>query len=518
MAAVAPTLRKPLLHAEKQQDDVESPTETSTHTHEEKIHSNKITITKFLQSYGIYVLIATVLSLALMFWNKNPEGLALHTWHIFLIFVSTIFCIVLDPMPIAGIAVVSLCISVVSKTLDIKTALSGFSLPVVWLVVFAFFIARGFVVTGLGKRMCYVVLYTLGSSSLGLAYGVCLAEVVLSPAIPSNTARGVGVLMPVLQPLIVDAFGCSPEKGNSRKIGAFLMQVAYHANCIASGMYLTGSAAVAMTPKLAEAVGVNISWLGFFIANCVPCMLLLALMPLVLYFVYPPEVKATPEARELASKKLSEMGPLSRNEWIMLGTFLTCVALWVLGDLYKFMDATTTALVGVTLLLLLGVLDVKKDILTEKAAWDVLVWFAALVMLAEQLGHGGMFKWFADIVKESVSAYTTQTACALLVGLFYYSHYLFASGTAHCAALYGAFLSVALAANGPPQAMSYIFGTMCAFSGGITHYGTGTGPAYFAAGYVPLSVWWGLGFVVSVLQLGVYASVGMAWWKAIGLI
>jgi DASS family divalent anion:Na+ symporter len=52
---------------------------------------------------------------------------------------------------------------------------------------------------------------------------------------------------------------------------------------------------------------------------------------------------------------------------------------------------------------------------------------------------------------------------------------------------------------------------------GLTHYGTTPGPIYFGAGYVAQSTWWRVGFVVSLLALAIWMSVGVAWWKVLGL-
>ena len=53
--------------------------------------------------------------------------------------------------------------------------------------------------------------------------------------------------------------------------------------------------------------------------------------PLILYKLYPPETKDTPEAPAMAAKKLEHMGPVTINEWVMVGTMLLAVTLWVCG-------------------------------------------------------------------------------------------------------------------------------------------------------------------------------------------
>ncbi len=69
-------------------------------------------------------------------------------------------------------------------------------------------------------------------------------------------------------------------------------------------------------------------------------------------------------------------------------------------------------------------------------AWNTLAWFATLVALADGLNRVGFVKWFADAVAAHMDGFTPFTAMVVLVLVFYFTHYLFASVTAHydCAA------------------------------------------------------------------------------------
>ena len=71
----------------------------------------------------------------------------------------------------------------------------------------------------------------------------------------------------------------------------------------------------------------------------------------------------------------------------MVGIFIIALALWVLGSFIN-VDATLTAFIALALLLLTGVLA-WSDILNETGAWNTLVWFSVLVLMAEQLNKLG---------------------------------------------------------------------------------------------------------------------------------
>jgi DASS family divalent anion:Na+ symporter len=67
------------------------------------------------------------------------------------------------------------------------------------------------------------------------------------------------------------------------------------------------------------------------------------------------------------------------------------------------------------------------------------------------------------------------TFLALLL-VYTYSHYAFASATAHVGAMYPAFLGVAIAAGTPPLLGALVFGFFSNIMGGLTHYGFGPAP------------------------------------------
>ena len=65
----------------------------------------------------------------------------------------------------------------------------------------AFFISRGFVKTGLGRRIALQFVRLFGKKTLGLAYSLVGVDLILAPATPSNTARAGGIMFPIIQSL-----------------------------------------------------------------------------------------------------------------------------------------------------------------------------------------------------------------------------------------------------------------------------------------------------------------------------
>lgn len=466
--------------------------------------------------------VAITFAVALIIWFiPVPEGVTQDAWHLFAIFAATILGIILKAAPMGTMCMMAIAFTALTQVVapgdagkSITKALSGFGDKVIWLIGISFFIARGFIKTGLGNRIAFLFIRVFGKSSLGLAYGLGLADVCLAPAIPSNTARGGGIIYPIMKSMAI-SFDSVPEKPEThRKLGSFLTLNSYYMNLIASSMFLTGTASNPMCQKFAANLGIDITWMSWAAAGFLPGAVAFFIVPLVLYKLYPPELKKTGDAPKMAAQKLKEMGPISRNEWLMLLAFFILLGLWIFGGALSI-DATTTAFIGLTLLLLTSVLT-WEDVKGEKGAWDTIVWFAVLVMMASSLNELGFIGWFSDLIKVKIGGLSWQVAFPVIVVVYFFSHYIFASATAHVAAMYAALLGVGVSLGIPPMLLAMMLGFMGSVYGVLTHYGHGPAPVFFGSGYVDLKIWWLRGLEIGIVLLIIYMVVGGLWMKVLG--
>ncbi|KAF1882095.1 hypothetical protein Lal_00038739 [Lupinus albus] len=465
----------------------------------------------------IPLILSISLGLIIRFLVPKPIEVTPQAWQLFSIFVSTIAGLVLSPLPVGAWAFLGLTTSVVTKTLTFSAAFSAFTNEVIWLIVISFFFARGFVKTGLGDRIATYFVKWMGRSTLGLAYGLSFSEVLIAPAMPSTTARAGGVFLPIIKSLSLAA-GSEPGP-TSRRLGAYLVQNQFQSACNSSALFLTAAAQNLLCIKLAEELGVVISspWVTWFKAASLPALACLLATPIILYKLYPPEIKDTPEAPAIATKKLENMGPVTQNEWIMVGTMLLAVSLWIFGDAIGI-ASTVAAMIGLSILLVLGVLD-WNDCLLEKSAWDTLSWFAILIGMAGQLTNLGIVSWMSGCVANSLRSLSLSwpAALAVLQAAYFLIHYLFASQTGHVGALFSAFLAMLLAAGVPGVLAALALGYNTNLFGAITHYSSGQSAVYYGAGYVELPDIFKYGFLMAVVNAIIWGGVGSVWWKFLGL-
>ncbi|WP_081942905.1 DASS family sodium-coupled anion symporter [Myxosarcina sp. GI1] len=463
-------------------------------------------------------LIATLLPIllgAIIWFAPVPNNVDVRAWHLLAIFLATVSGFIIKPLPIGVVALIALVTCVTTNTLELESALSGFSSTTSWLTLSSFLIARGIIKTGLATRIAYWFTIAIGKNTLLLSYGLLATDLVLAPAIPSGNARAGGVIFPVVRSL-ASVYESEPSRGTANRIGTFLMQTGYQGTQITTAMFLTAMVANPFMAEFAGEMGIKLDWMTWAVAASVPGGISLAIMPLVVYFCSPPEIKQTPEAASLARTKLTEMGRVKLSEWSMMAILVFLLSLWTFGSKWLAIESATTAILGVMLLLLAGVLT-WDDVVSERQAWDIFIWFSILLMLATNLYRLNLIVWATQSLANAIDNLPGQLAFVLLSLVSFYSNYFFASKAAFTSAMYPALLPIALSFGTPPFYAALILACSMNLSGCLTHYATAEAPIYYGAGYIKAATWCRVGLILSLIYLPVWLVIGGIWWRVLGL-
>ena len=458
-----------------------------------------------------------VLIIGLIIWFiPPPDAINLNVWHLFALFVATIAGFILQPIPIGAVAFCGITTGSLLGVISVNTAISGFGNSTIWLIICAFLLARAFINSGLGKRIAYIIIKLIGKSSLTIGYAITLSDFIISPATPSSTARAGGIIYPIIQSLS-SALGSEPGP-TARKFGAYIMQIEYQANAITCAMFMTAMAGNPLVVELAEkTAGIHISWGSWAIAAIVPGLISLIVMPYLLYKLYSPTIHEMPHAQQMAKDELVNMGPMTRAEKIVLAVFVGALALWATSQ-FTHMNATGVGMLAVMVLLLTNTLS-WSDVLQEKGAWDTMFWMGSLITLAGALAKSGFIGYVSNMAGAMIldAGLSWTVAFGLLCLIYVYSHYAFASVSAHIGAMYAAFLSVAVVVGTPPLLAGIALGALSNLMIPLTHYGGGAAPILFGAGYVTQGEWWKLGFIITTVNMVIWLGIGGAWWHVVGL-
>jgi len=200
------------------------------------------------------------------------------------------------------------------------------------------------------------------------------------------------------------------------------------------------------------------------------------------------------------------MGPLSGREAAVALLGVAAIVLWIFGGPY--INATTGALVIVSIMLFAGVVT-WDDVVANREAWRTLTYLATLVALADGLSRTGFVGWFAGTIGGAMGAFSPNQFIIGLVCVYFFSHYLFASLTAHATAMLPILLTLGLSMPGVPfEKLAVMLGLTQGFMGVLTPYATGPAPVYANSGYITTAEYWRLGTIFGIVFLA--ALIGLS--------
>jgi len=489
-----------------------------------------------------------LLALVIIWALPAPEGLTVYAMRFLAIFMAVILALILEPLPNsavgligcvtagalqlvplaeksiaaiadaakAGTTAVLPTISSANLGASLNWALSGFVDSTVWLIFVAYMFAMGYEKTGLGKRIALVLIKRLGGKSLGLGFATAMADLVLAPFIPSNTARSAGSVYPVVKN-IPPMYGSLPDK-DPRKIGAYLMWICIATTSVTSSMFYTGLAPnllalslVPKTPGITDPSTVAISWMNWFWCMLPIGVILFILVPVLTYMIYPPTQKTFADTPKWAAGELEKLGSITTKEILMAIMALIALLLWIFGD--KYLNATMVALVVLCLMVITDVIN-WDDVISNKSAWNTLAWFATLVAMASGLAKVGFLKWLSAIFAAHLVGSSDFVILLGLLAVFYFSHYFFASLTAHTTALMPILLATGAAAGLDIRLLGMVLAGSLGIMGILTPYGTGPSPVYYNTGYIEKKTFWIFGSVYGFIFFAVYAVFALYWFPS----
>jgi DASS family divalent anion:Na+ symporter len=451
--------------------------------------------------------LAVAVLAAALWWIPPPEGLTLEAWRLFAIFAAAIISVVLSALPILTASVLAVAAAVLTGLLRPEDAYAGFGNGTILLIVVAFLVANAVVKCGLGKRGGHWIVSKFGRSTLGLGYSLFLLDAVIAPAFPSNTARS-GVLYPFAVSL-ADSAGAKPDQPGRQRVGTFLMFCGMASLSVSSALWMTAMVGNPLGSEIARAAGVEISFGRWLLASSVPTICAMVVLPLVLYRIIRPEVQATPEAPAAARAALKALGPLTRDEWIVLVVFAGMVALWASAAMFGT-DPTAVAFLGLGILLTTGIITLK-DIGQQGDVLATFIWFAVLFTLSSQLNELGFMGFVGKKLAGALAGLPSPRAGLLIVVAYVVLHYLFVSQTAHLLALFGVFLDVGIKLGVNPALLSFQMLFATDYFSVLTPQGASSNLLFAGSGYLSQGTLYKLGAITTAVSFLIYAIVGTAW-------
>ncbi|GKX59666.1 anion permease [Leminorella grimontii] len=470
----------------------------------------------------IWKLCILVLIPLIIWFIPPPDGLTESSWRLFGFYLAAIFGLILKPFSEAVVLMAAVGFAGIFLN-NTSKILVGYSTSTVWLVFAAFGISVAFVKTGLGRRIAYHMIRAFGSTTLRLGYVTAFLEFVISPVTPSNTARSGGIVFPIVLS-VVKALGSEPGE-SAQKAGSYLMSNIYFVMKVSSFIFITAMAPNLLTADFAAKIlDVHLDWGIWALAMIVPGIALLLIVPAIGYYLDKPEITHV-DNKKIAQEGLAELGPMTKNEKILVGIFISALLGWalpsILGQGFGIglkIDATAVAIVATVLCILLGVIK-WDDVLNNKGAWNTLLWFGGIIGLASALNKAKVFDWLASLIQNNIDFGHNPFIVLTVIGFLSIAvRYFFASASSYAIAMLPVFLTVGKVAGADPMALALVLAATNSYGGSLTHYGGGAAPIIFGAGYSEVKKWWISGAVIAIACFIVTMTVGYVWWQFLGIV
>lgn len=457
---------------------------------------------------GLLIRGALPFALAFGIWFAPvPAGLTASAWHLFAIFLAAIVAVLDGAFPLLTSTMLAVAAVVLTGTISPAKAFAGFANPSVLLVVTAFLVAQAVVKSGLGRRISLFMVRLFGRSSLGLAYSIVLTDAAIAPAFPSNTARG-GVLFPIVLS-VAQGSGSRPDDPKGRRLGGFLMFCSMASLAVSSALWMTATSSNPIGIQVVREFGLEIGFGKWLIAASVPALTAILVLPLVVSRLFPPGVGKTPDAPVAARKALSELGPLSRDEWITAVAFLLMVSGWIFADALK-LNVTSIAFAGLGLLLVTGVLT-QDDVANQGDTLVTFLWLAVLFALSGQLNELGFMGYAGQRLAAHMGGLSWPVTYVLLIVLYVAIHYMFVSQSSQVLALLGVFLDVGIRGGVPAPLMAFALLFASSYFSVITPQGGSQNVIFVGSGYLTQRELYRLGLLTTLLFLAIFLTIGSAW-------
>ncbi len=482
----------------------------------------------FFKKYGFYL---ALLVLCVIISLPTPDGLSVagHRMLGIMVFSVIVWATTAIYYPVSAgviIALMALLIGfapnpatgkIFGTAAGLAMGLKGFSSTAFCLVGAALFLAAAMTKTGLDKRIALTVLSKLGTKSNHVVIGVICCGFILSFFVPSTTAR-VACLVPIVLGMI-SAFGV-PLK--SRFAGMLMITVAQVDSVWNVGIKTAAAQNMVAVNFIRTQLGVDISWMDWFIAAAPFAILMSFALYHVMMFLMPPEIKEIPGGKETVKKLLADMGKITTNEIKLLVISICLLILWTTEKKLHVIDTSTTTMVAITLLMLPKIGVMQWNEVVNKINWGTVVLFGVGISLGSALLSTKAATWLANVIVSTfdLADSTTLTVLAIMALFLIIVHMGFASAAGLASAIIPIIISVLQQLKTPgvnvigmTMILQYVvsFGFILPVNApqNMIAYGTNTFEVRdFVRSGIPLTL---IGFALIML-------LGSTYWKWLGLV
>ena len=466
---------------------------------------------------------------ALLIWITPISSLDLEQHRLLAVMALVAIWWITEPIaiPVTSLLGPSLCVIV--GVVPMKTAFEAFASPMIFLFMGGFLIAKGMMVNGLDKRIAYGIMSMkwVGDSprriflALGAACMICSGWI-------SNTATA-AMMFPIALGLLEAIREMMAANGkvidlSSYKYATGLMLMTAYACSIGGVLTPIGTPPnIIMLGFLEELApqSPHVSFFDWMVWGFVAMMAYFIVAYLVLWKMFPADVKHIDGAQAFIKRHVKELGKWNRAQKNTLFAFALAVTLWVMPgilsiiygtdsdvvkDFNKYIPEEMSAMIGGLLLFFLPV-DTKKGEVTltwkdgcAGIEWGTLLLFGGGLAMGGLMYETGLSTWVGEGIRDVLGGHPSEV---LFVSLFCVVGLLLSELTSHTAATnliapIAISTALSLGFSPIPVAIGLALSTSLGFMMPVS---TPPNAIVYASGYVPITKMIKSGVIIDLIGI-----------------
>ncbi len=434
-----------------------------------------------------------------------PAGLSRQGQWALAIFAPTIILWITQPISYPMIFFLDVFLLVVTGVFDPDTVFKGAGSPTVFFLIGAIVLAIAIKKHNLHKRMALTLLEFFGSKPSRFLLGLTCICSFLAMTMP---AHGVAAL---LIPVTLGVLRAADRDMVGTNFSKSLMLTLTYGTSVGSMATLLGGARNPLAISLYyQATGEKATFFQWFLAAFPLALIMTFIVYLILRYIYPPEDIDMRSMRRYLSTEVEEMGPMSIGEKKSLFFFIAAFVLWMVFG--TMIGITTVAMLVAVLLGLTNTLT-WEDI-ESQLPWGIIFLYAGAITLAFGLTETGAIAYVAESIMTQIGSNPILVIFVIIVITILLSNLM--SNSAATAVILPLAISILMTIGFAPVMGMYVVALPSALAF-MFIIGTPASAMVYDTGQVTVKDFFKPGLALILIGIGLFMTVGLGWWKLIGL-
>ncbi len=459
-----------------------------------------------LRRWRLTGLIVGILLCTAILLSPAPPGLSPEAKGALAIFALCFVLWVTGALPLSVTSILAIVLLPTFRVIPAARSFALFGSSAVFFILGAFIMAAAMMKSGLSTRLALAFLRRFDSGPRSLLAGVICAGGFLAFWMPEH------VVAALMFPIVLEiARALELEPGRSRYGRALFLALAWGAVVGGVATFLGGARNPLALGILRDHYDVTIGFLDWMVAVAPLSIILLACVFVLLTRFFPADVTDVTRASDVLSEKTAALGPMSiREKGIAAIVVLTIVA-WVVAG--RGFDMASISLLAAVAMFALDLIDWQS--VEEYVNWGVILMYGGAIAIAAALHETGAALWIADVGMARVG--TLPPFWMLMVFAIVATFLTEAiSNVATVALLLPICFGVAEGAGIPPVLVVYAVAVPAGLAFGLP-MGSPPNAIAYSAGYFRIKHAVGVGAILKIIAIAVFAAAVLFYWPALGL-